>query len=587
MMLNKEKLILQKKKKENKINNIKNKQGEEYLKSTLKKENEKYDIKKNPKQNKNKNENKNINISDEFKKKDLKQHKKAKINNYLDKFKTMTNLEKYTKSFKESENGQNLKIDLLENSNLKENEISNEKSKLNNKYLTTYSNKLYNNVNKNIVNNENKNNNNKIEYSKIIYNGGNKNRTNKNKERYSIELKDITKINYNQTIENYHLSRKKKDNNKYNSINFLRRNINELEIDKYNKINKNQKIHKPFYSIKKSLFTLDDDNIFENKTVNSFYTKKKHSTNSIIEDRNILYKQNSNMISELNEPQNNFNHDNNIDYLNLYNYSTLDNYYKKVNNTRNNKQVNRRKKNRIKITNNGAIKEFNISFNEDDNILGKNDLTKIYINNNKHNLMSLRARRNRKNSIFEEYNKYYIKTLPPININQFNINATNTNNSIQNLTENNTAQAYDNNYNSTFYEDFWTQGNTYNNLYNNIIMSNNAYNNTENNKIKNDKINDNKKRKNNSITIESNIRTNKILVKKRPIYEIKSKNHSYKKFNKLIFIQDKEKDYTNLSNKNYKNNKLELKPAKQIYFSVSSKLAKNKNSEVAIFEKKN
>ena len=583
MIINKEKLNLQKKNKDNRINNIKNKPGDVYLKTILKTEDEQYDIKSIPNQNDYKFENKNINALDESKQMGQKQHKKAKINNYVDNFKTITNFGKNTKTFKESEIEQISDKDLLVNSNLNENEINME-NKLNKKYFTIYNNKIYNNVNQKIINNENNNNNNKIKYSKIIYNNSNKIKASNSKDKYLNEPKDITKINYSQTIENYHLSRK--NNNKYNSINFQRRNINDLEIDKFNNINKNKRIHRPFYSIKKSLLTLDEDIVFENKTVNNFYTKKKPSTNSVIEDRNILNKKNSNKISELNEARNYLYQEKDLDNLNLYNYRTIENYNSKKNINTNHKQIFRKKNSRIEITNNGAIKEFNISFNEDENVLRKNSLKKMYVNN-KNNFMSLRGRRNRKYSIFEEYNKYYIKTLPPININQFNINATNANNSIQNLTENNTIKAYDNNYSSTYCEGFWTQGNTYNSLYNNIVVPNNAYNNTSHNTIKNYKINDIElSTNNNSKTIENNKMTNKILVKKRPIYEIRAKNHSYKKFNKLKYIQDKDIDNTDLSNYNNKKIKFKLHPTKQINFSIESKIAKNKNNEIAILEKK-
>ena len=113
MIINKEKLNLQKKNKDNRINNIKNKPGDVYLKTILKTEDELHDIKSNPNQNDYKFENKNINALDESKQMGQKQHKKAKINNYVDNFKTISNFGKNTKTFKESEIEQISDKDLL------------------------------------------------------------------------------------------------------------------------------------------------------------------------------------------------------------------------------------------------------------------------------------------------------------------------------------------------------------------------------------------------------------------------------------------------------------------------------------------
>ena len=190
--------------------------------------------------------------------------------------------------------------------------------------------------------------------------------------------------------------------------------------NKLYKVTKKIKIPKPSNTRRKSSNILENN---KNKTLNSFYINKKSSTYSVYEDRKNFNKENlTNDFSDFNEAHTMIFKDN-IDYLNQYNNKTIDN---KRNIIRN--QYNKRKNNKIRIIDSAkAIKEFNISFPDDDNI----DNFLIY-NKNKYNYRTINNDQIKvnKNKLYENYNKYYMGNLPnipSININQFNINANNNN----------------------------------------------------------------------------------------------------------------------------------------------------------------
>ena len=233
-----------------------------------------------------------------------------------------------------------------------------------------------------------------------------------------------------------------------------------------------------------------------------------------------------------------------------------------------------RKNQKIRIINNGAIKEFNISFPGEERSIGRNNLTEInnsYMKDSNYNFLTINTNNNvnlqrKKNELFEDYNKYYIRNIPPININQFNINASTGNNSVQNFTENNIGRSYNSRYDSEFYDDFLTQRNTYSKYNDNITLPNDIGNHNysiDNKRIISGRINnliESNKDKSRTIQNENkSFKSNKVLVKKRPLNEIKFKNISHKIFQNLKFSHDSNKNIirNNLTEGNYNNINIE------------------------------
>ena len=344
--------------------------------------------------------------------------------------------------------------------------------------------------------------------------------------------------------------------------------------DMFYKITRKSKILRPINPRKKSLTLINENNNnqFESRTINNFYAHRKPNTYSVSvsSDPNTLIKKNE--IYDLNEPQSYLNQDNFAPILNIYNSNkkTLDNDSKRK--ILQKKSMNRKNK-KIRIINNGAIKEFNISFPGDDRSLGRNNLTEINntynIKDNNYNFLTINTNSNnndseqkKKNELFEDYNKYYIRNIPPININQFNINASTGNNSVQNFTENNIGRAYNSRYDSVFYDDFWTHRNSYNNYNDNSTLPNDIRN--PNNSIDHKRLQIGRMNnlielnKSKSKTIQNDnklFKSNKILVKKRPLNEIRFKNISHKKFQNLKFSHDNNNNTirNNLTEGNYNN----------------------------------
>ena len=540
MILNKEKIELIKalKKKNIKANKDKNKKENIYFQNILKNNSIKYED-NNPEM-KNINENmKNIFRADESKKKALKyifrNNKNEKKENDLNEF----------SQSKIVDNNQ-IQITLTE----PENNII---------FLKDSINQIkYNNKKKS----------NKIEY----HNNGYKtplNNFRKNKNEYR-----------NNSIED-------KTKNNYYSINYEKENYNEENIidNKLYKVIKKLKIPKPLNMRQKSSNILDNDKIL-NKNINSFYIPQKPTVFSINDGRNNLNKENlTNDLSDFNEAQTMIYQDNNnIGYLNKYNNKTTD----KRNFNRNN--YIRRRNNKIRIIDSSkAIKEFNISFPDD-------DYNEDYLyNNSSENTFNFRTLNNEhiyKNKLYENYNKYYyMKNIPSININQFNINASNSNDSIQN-------NKYNNDYLTERNER--TNNRKNDNLYSNDIFKKKNFDININNNIL---INDNLKfieGKRNIKGFKKNDKLNdfKVLVKKRPLNEMKIKNISYKKFQNLKYIQEKEKekekekenkfDQSNIN----KNNKFDSYIIERMSFLINSIINDKKkenikeNENIIIIKKK-
>ena len=631
MILNKGKLIPQNK---SKIRDIKNKNNENkrektYLQNIEKPNNTNYDENRTIPHVKTERENiNNISSSDGPKNNSLKfilkQHKKAKINTYTNKYKTNINnslpvgssTEPDFDSIKYNDSRKNEFINPQKdnttntNANANKNKIFNKKIKANNMNSFDLRNKLYKNISEKVFpNNENnKMNTRKIWYTKIMYNK-NKNKKKISEDNYNnnlnIENGDMSKkesINYKSTIDNIQenddLNEKINRNNTIdvNDTHSLKNNNKFIVDDMFYKITRKSRILRPVDTRRKSLNLINannnNNNQFETKTINNFYVHRKPNTYSVSmnSDQNHLIKRSE--IYDLNDPQSYLNQDNFVPYLNMYNSTnkTLDSDNKRK--ILQKKNMNR-KNQKIRIINNGAIKEFNISFPGEERNIGRNNLTEInnsYIKDNNYNFLTINTNNNdklqrKKNELFEDYNKYYIRNIPPININQFNINASTGNNSVQNFTENNIGRSFNNRYDSEFYDDFWTQRNTYNKYNDNIILPNDI-NNHNNNSIDNKRILNG--RMNNLIelnreksrTIQNDnksFKSNKVLVKKRPLNEIRFKNASQKKFQNLKFSHDNPKNIirTNLTEGNYnniniKNNNIDIQPKNTIYMNKNN-----------------
>jgi len=635
MILNKGKLIPQNK---SKIRDMKNKNNENkrkktYLQNVEKPNNTNYDENRTIPHVKTERENiNNISSSDEPKNKSLKfilkQHKKAKINTYTNKYKTNINNSlpvgsstepdfdsiKYNDSRKNEfinpQKDNTINSNTNANANASKNKIFNKKLKANNMNSFDLRNKLYKNISEKVFpNNENnKMNTRKIWYTKIMYNR-NKNKKKISEDNYNnnlnIENGDMSKkesINYKSTIDNIQenddLNEKINRNNTIdvNDTHSLKNNNKFIVDDMFYKITRKSKILRPVDTRKKSLNLINannnNNNQFESKTINNFYVHRKPNTYSVSvsSDQNHLIKRSE--IYDLNNPQSYLNQDNFVPYLNMYNSinKTLDSDNKRK--ILQKKNMNR-KNQKIRIINNGAIKEFNISFPGEERNIGRNNLTEInnsYIKDNNYNFLTINTNNNdnlqrKKNELFEDYNKYYIRNIPPININQFNINASTGNNSVQNFTENNIGRSFNSRYDSEFYDDFWTQRNTYSKYKDNIILPNDI-NNHNNNSIDNKRILNG--RMNNLIelnreksrTIQNDnklFKSNKVLVKKRPLNEIRLKNASHKKFQNLKFTHDNPKNIirTNLTEGNYnnintENNNNDIQPKNTIYMNKNN-----------------
>jgi len=633
MILNKGKLIPQNK---SKIRDMKNKNNENkrkktYLQNVEKPNNTNYDENRTIPHVKTERENiNNISSSDEPKNNSLKfilkQHKKAKINTYTNKYKTNINnslpvgssTEPDFDSIKYNDSRKNEFINPQKdntinsntNANANKNKIFNKKLKANNMNSFDLRNKLYKNISEKVFpNNENnKTNTRKIWYTKIMYNK-NKNKKEISEDNYNnnlnIENGDMSKkesINYKSTIDNIQenddLNEKINRNNTIdvNDTHSLKNNNKFIVDDMFYKITRKSKILRPVDIRKKSLNLINannnNNNQFESKTINNFYVHRKPNTYSVSvsSDQNHLIKRSE--IYDLNNPQSYLNQDNFVPYLNMYNSinKTLDSDNKRK--ILQKKNMNR-KNQKIRIINNGAIKEFNISFPGEERNIGRNNLTEInnsYIKDNNYNFLTINTNNNdnlqrKKNELFEDYNKYYIRNIPPININQFNINASTGNNSVQNFTENNIGRSFNSRYDSEFYDDFWTQRNTYSKYKDNIILPNDI-NNHNNNSIDNKRILNG--RMNNLIelnreksrTIQNDnklFKSNKVLVKKRPLNEIRLKNASHKKFQNLKFTHDNPKNIirTNLTEGNYnnintENNNNDIQPKNTIYMNKNN-----------------
>ena len=635
MILNKGKLIPQNKSKirdmKNKINE--NKKEKPYLQNVEKLNNTNYDENRTIPHVKTERENiNNISSSDEPKNNSLKfilkQHKKAKINTYTNKYKTNINNSlpvgsstepdfdsiKYNDSRKNEfinpQKDNTINSNTNANANANKNKIFNKKLKANNMNSFDLRNKLYKNISEKVFpNNENnKMNTRKIWYTKIMYNK-NKNKKKISEDNYNnnlnIENGDMSKkesINYKSTIDNIQenddLNEKINRNNTIdvNDTHSLKNNNKFIVDDMFYKITRKSKILRPVDTRKKSLNLINannnNNNQFESKTINNFYVHRKPNTYSVSvsSDQNHLIKRSE--IYDLNNPQSYLNQDNFVPYLNMYNSinKTLDSDNKRK--ILQKKNMNR-KNQKIRIINNGAIKEFNISFPGEERSIGRNNLTEInnsYIKDNNYNFLTINTNNNdnlqkKKNELFEDYNKYYIRNIPPININQFNINASTGNNSVQNFTENNIGRSFNSRYDSEFYDDFWTQRNTYSKYKDNIILPNDI-NNHNNNSIDNKRILNG--RMNNLIelnreksrTIQNDnklFKSNKVLVKKRPLNEIRLKNASHKKFQNLKFTHDNPKNIirTNLTEGNYnnintENNNNDIQPKNTIYMNKNN-----------------
>ena len=502
MILNKEKINLIKALKTKNIKaDDKIKRENIYFQNILKSNIEKYQGSiKHPFKNINENM-QNIFSSDESKKKALnfilRHHSKENNNNNANKSSKFTTLNNNNQILLTEPEKNNI---IFKDSNLVINNIShiNEKKKFNK--LENLRNKQNKNIRtKKIIKNfNNKEQNIRAKYTKIEYNKVNKTPIN-NSKKFSNE------IVYKRNANNY-LSR---NNNNYNSINYSKFNNKTLENndeyildDMFYKITKKPKIVRSLNPRKNSTKLYNINNQY--KTLNSFYIPKKASAYSINQDNNQLKDTFTKNISDYNKHQTIQYNENNISLLNLYNNRTLDKNNRRKNNINNN--YSKRRNNGIRIINNGkSIKEFNISFHEDED--DNEDFQRKKYN---------------KNRFVESYNKYnYIRNMPRININQFNINTNNDN------------RAYD----SEIYDEFLTERNL--NNYSNDILN---FNEKIFNKYSNDKKYNNSK----TIPINDKIKKFKVLIKKRPLKELRMNNISYKKFQSLKYIEDKDDHKKNL-----------------------------------------
>ena len=365
------------------------------------------------------------------------------------------------------------------------------------KYLNEFDDNLIS-YNNNIPNNYN------------ITNNNNMNRKHhKNTYDNSIEYRTIYNYKKNNTIDSNDFLIQ---NNNY-SINNNNNNSEYIADNLLYKITK-RNIPKPLNTRKKTSNLLDN-NIYKGKTQNSFYIKKKASTCSVKERLN----NQNNIINDITEPI--------ISYNNKNSNKTLDN-----------KRHNRRKNNRIRIIKNtNGIQEFNINLVESENeedYLQKNN----YDKDDDYKIKNMTIN-NAHNEIFDNrINYYYNKDVPSFNI---NTNNNNNNNSMKYFTKNNFDKNNKFNDDELFYDEILTDRFTNNNFKKNKFGITNI-----------DLYNDNND--NNNRTFDENFRVNRrnILIKKRPLNEIKNKNISDKNFQNLKYIEKTD-------NEKYKEKKINLK----------------------------
>jgi hypothetical protein len=208
MILNKGHLFPQNKSKSRdlKSKNNENKQEKTYLQNVEKSNNSNYEENKNIPQIKNEKENTNNILSSNESKNNslkfiLKQHKKAKINTYTNKYKTNVNnslpigssTEPEFNSIKYNDSRKN-EFTNPQKDNTK-NKIFNKKLKANNMNSFDLRNKLYKNISEKVFPNDenNKNNSRKIWYTKIMYNRKNKKKIGEDNYNLDMENGDMTK----------------------------------------------------------------------------------------------------------------------------------------------------------------------------------------------------------------------------------------------------------------------------------------------------------------------------------------------------------------------------------------------------------
>ena len=329
-----------------------------------------------------------------------------------------------------------------------------------------------------------------------------------------------------------------KNKNMYNSIDYQLLNTietNTIDFSNLNTINNNDenildnrikrkiKVSKLSKAREKSVSLLD--NRFKNKTANSFYIHKKPSIYSINKDNNNLLNRDNQRNFIYNNTQI-ITYPDNIENLNDYNYRTLDNNFR-IN------FLNQRKNKFRIIDNEKSIKEFNISFPDEEN--------DYYFNKN--NYRTINNKFNKNNQNIEDYNNFnHMEDYPPLKINYFNT-ITNNNNSKQKNNENILNKRNKKNFGS----EYFTERNK--KIYNNRNIISNEL-------LDNNNINENNKAINNIGKTD----TFKVLIKKRPIiYEMKNKNYSSKKYQDVQDIKEIEKNnnkkniYKEINDKNFLN----------------------------------
>lgn len=534
-------LIKQNKKKSSKIINInKNKNKKEnkniYFQNILKAKSVKNVEKINP-QIKNINENiHNIFSSDESKKKALKyilkHHQKKKYNNNIinnqKKSNTLMNSLTSEEILTESEKNEIIYKDSLKslNNNIK---VFKSKKDCSDSNLTEY-----NLINKKPVSSVNEVNINKSD------NNLNKNFDFKNMYYSNNQTRNLYKINH--TIDANDIYKYDKNKNRNTIENIFKRPRLLYSRKKIPNLDKNRK----------------------NKTPKSFYKRKRPLIYSINTYRDLTNIDNisNNGLSDTNET------------YSIYYSQTIDN----LDNNRKNVNNNNRKKknNKIRIINKGKIKQFDINIEDI-------DFTDRNLNYKRNpSYMTIAHEYNKRNQLGDNNQYYYMKNIPPININQFNINR-NNNNSLQNFTENNDFNDFKNTYYSNFYQDkCFTEKHIYNKRVNKNNYSNDNNTNIlmKNNKLT--KIIDSFSK----ISIPKIHNTNQkiILVKKRPLNELKIKNISYKKFQKLKYIKNNDNNDNIQSGKYITNNEpkkfiYNLFPSKEMSFVINSTSLMDKDNK--------
>ena len=330
--------------------------------------------------------------------------------------------------------------------------------------------------------------------------------------------KNIEKNNNNNNIDNYfnnHIYLYPRTNNNTMDSNELyslqnisvRNNNNKSITDKLLcKITKKLNIPKPLSYKKKSLNAIDDH---KTKTLNSFYIKKKQSTNSVNEENNNL----NNKTSDFNEPNIKINENNNKNNNNNSINKTIDNK----------KNIRKKFNNKIRILNSG--KAISLVESENEDFIDKNKVDNND-NENKINYMTLNPEIIEKNS-----SKYYFtntRNTPSVINNKLNKNRSNNN-------SNNSSVKY------------FSQRNFYNkNKCNDDELKDEDILTDRSNNFKNkyniDLYNDNDFVSNGTFLDNFKVNNNKILFKKKKMNEIRIKNESYKKFQNVKYIEEKDKE---------------------------------------------